>query len=65
MDLMVSNLEQRDELNSKKLNSFNNNNNVLPKSVTRLPSPTYSQRSDNKKSFAFSNNSTRLEISKF
>ncbi|CAD8192959.1 unnamed protein product [Paramecium octaurelia] len=66
MDLMVSNLEQRDELNSKKLNTFAN---VLPKSVTRLPSPknldTYSQRSDNKKSFAFSNNSTRLEITKF
>ncbi|CAD8209540.1 unnamed protein product [Paramecium pentaurelia] len=62
MDLMVSNLEQRDELNSKKLKTFVN---VLPKSVTRLPSPTYSQRSDNKKSFAFSNNSTRLEISKF
>ncbi|CAD8126484.1 unnamed protein product [Paramecium sonneborni] len=66
MDLMVSNLEQRDELNSKKLNQFIS---VLPKSVTRLPSPknldTYSQRSDHKKSFAFSNNSTRIEITKF
>ncbi|CAD8127470.1 unnamed protein product [Paramecium sonneborni] len=66
MDLMVSNLEQRDELNSKKNNSFVS---VLPKSVTRLSSPkyldSYSQRSDQKKSFAFSNNSTRLEITKF
>ncbi|CAD8212143.1 unnamed protein product [Paramecium pentaurelia] len=68
MDMMVSNLEQRDELNSKKLNSFINISSI-PKSVTRLPSPknldASTQRSDHKKSFAFSNNSTRLEITKF